>query len=85
MKIEKVYSELLTQDLAAAEAWYTKVLGRKLDNRPMPTLVHWSCRKMSGWLRRGRVAFWPVNGGHISPWPELPMSAPGIERPARLA
>lgn len=41
MKIEKVYRALLTKDLAAAEAWYTKVLGRRPDNRPMGTLVQW--------------------------------------------
>ena len=41
MKLQKTYSALLTADLAAAEAWYTKLLGRGPDNRPMDTLVQW--------------------------------------------
>jgi catechol 2,3-dioxygenase-like lactoylglutathione lyase family enzyme len=32
---------LLTADLPAAERWYTKLLGRGPDNRPMDTLVQW--------------------------------------------
>ena len=39
--LQKVYTSLLTTDLAAAERWYTKVLGRGPDNRPMDTLVQW--------------------------------------------
>ena len=30
MKLQKIYSALLTTDLAAAESWYTKLLGRGL-------------------------------------------------------
>jgi catechol 2,3-dioxygenase-like lactoylglutathione lyase family enzyme len=41
MKLQKIYTAFLTTDLAAAEAWYTKVLGRGPDNRPMNTLVQW--------------------------------------------
>jgi catechol 2,3-dioxygenase-like lactoylglutathione lyase family enzyme len=41
MKLQKTYTALLTADLAAAEAWYTKLLGRGPDNRPMGTLVQW--------------------------------------------
>jgi predicted enzyme related to lactoylglutathione lyase len=41
MKLRKIYSALLTADLAAAEGWYTKLLGRGPDHRPMKTLVHW--------------------------------------------
>ncbi len=41
MKLQKIYSALLTADIAAAEAWYTKLLGRGPDNRPMDTLVQW--------------------------------------------
>ena len=32
---------LLIADLAAAEVWYTKLLGPGPDNRPMRTLVQW--------------------------------------------
>ena len=41
MKCRKIYTLLLVTDLAAAERWYTKLLGRRPDNRPMTTLVQW--------------------------------------------
>ena len=41
MKVEKIYTMLLATDLAAAEGWYTRLLGRGPDNRPMDTLVQW--------------------------------------------
>jgi predicted enzyme related to lactoylglutathione lyase len=41
MKLQKIYTALLTADLAAAEAWYAKLLGRGPDNRRMVTLVQW--------------------------------------------
>ncbi|MFC5462634.1 VOC family protein [Massilia niabensis] len=41
MNPQKIYAALLTADLASAEAWYTKLLGRGPDHRPMATLVHW--------------------------------------------
>ncbi len=41
MNLQKLYTALLTADLAAAEAWYTKLLGRGPDHRPMDTLVQW--------------------------------------------
>lgn len=41
MNLKKIYNAFLTSDLAAAEAWYSKLFGRKLDNRPMPSLVQW--------------------------------------------
>jgi catechol 2,3-dioxygenase-like lactoylglutathione lyase family enzyme len=41
MKLQKIYTALLTADLAAAEAWYTKLLGRGPDRRPMDSLLHW--------------------------------------------
>src|SRR5688500_19082209 len=41
MNPRKIYTILLAADLAAAEGWYTKLLGRGPDNRPMPTLVQW--------------------------------------------
>ncbi len=41
MNLQKIYTSLLTADLAAAEAWYTKLLGRRPDHRPMDSLVQW--------------------------------------------
>lgn len=41
MNLQKAYTALLTGDLAAAEAWYTKLFGRGPDNRPMDTLIQW--------------------------------------------
>jgi catechol 2,3-dioxygenase-like lactoylglutathione lyase family enzyme len=41
MNLQKVYTVLLTADLAAAEGWYTKLLGRGPDSRPMDTMVQW--------------------------------------------
>lgn len=48
MKFEKIYTALLTADLAAAERWYTKLLGRGPDNRPMNTLVQWELFDQGG-------------------------------------
>jgi catechol 2,3-dioxygenase-like lactoylglutathione lyase family enzyme len=48
MKLQKVYTALLTADLAAAEAWYTKLLGRGPDYRPMDTLVQWELFDQGG-------------------------------------
>lgn len=41
MKLQKTYTALLVADLAAAEAWYTKLLGRGPDFRPMESWVQW--------------------------------------------
>lgn len=48
MKLLKIYTSLLTPDLAAAEAWYTKLLGRAPDHRPMDTLVQWELFDQGG-------------------------------------
>ncbi|CAL8981268.1 hypothetical protein RHODGE_RHODGE_02335 [Rhodoplanes serenus] len=48
MHLQKVYTALLTADLAAAEDWYTKLLGRRPDNRPMDTLVQWELFDQGG-------------------------------------
>ena len=48
MKLQKVYTALLTSDLAAAERWYTKLLGRGPDSRPMDTLVQWELFDQGG-------------------------------------
>jgi len=48
MNLHKVYTSLLTADLAAAESWYTKLLGRGPDNRPMDTLVQWELFDQGG-------------------------------------
>jgi predicted enzyme related to lactoylglutathione lyase len=41
MQVTKCYASLLTADLGKAEAWYTRLLGRGPDRRPMETLLHW--------------------------------------------
>jgi catechol 2,3-dioxygenase-like lactoylglutathione lyase family enzyme len=41
MNLQKTYTALLSADLAAAESWYTKLLGRGPDVRPMATMVQW--------------------------------------------
>src|SRR5688572_32012440 len=48
MNLQKTYPSLLTADLAAAEGWYTKLLGRGPDHRPMPTLLHWELSDEGG-------------------------------------
>ena len=48
MNLQKIYTVLLTADLAAAEAWYTKLLGRPPDYRPMDTLVQWELFDQGG-------------------------------------
>ena len=48
MTIKKIYASLLTSDMAAAEAWYAKLLGRGPDNRPMDTLVQWELFDQAG-------------------------------------
>jgi catechol 2,3-dioxygenase-like lactoylglutathione lyase family enzyme len=45
---QKIYTALLTSDLAAAEGWYTKLLGRAPDYRPMNTLVQWELFDQGG-------------------------------------
>jgi catechol 2,3-dioxygenase-like lactoylglutathione lyase family enzyme len=48
MNLQKSYTALLAADLAAAEAWYTKLLGRRPDHRPMDTLVQWELSDAGG-------------------------------------
>ncbi len=48
MKLRKIYTSLLTEDLVMAEDWYTRLLGRGPDNRPMDTLVQWELFDQGG-------------------------------------
>jgi catechol 2,3-dioxygenase-like lactoylglutathione lyase family enzyme len=48
MQLQKLYTTLLTADLAAAEGWYTKLLGRAPDHRPMDTMVQWELSEQGG-------------------------------------
>lgn len=48
MNLQKIYPALLVADLAAAEDWYTKLLGRGPDNRPMDSLVQWEFFEQAG-------------------------------------
>ncbi|GEC17588.1 VOC family protein [Nitrobacter winogradskyi] len=50
MNLQKTYTALLTADLAAAESWYTKLLGRGPDHRPMDTLVQWELFEQGGFM-----------------------------------
>jgi catechol 2,3-dioxygenase-like lactoylglutathione lyase family enzyme len=46
--VQTIYTALLTADLEAAESWYTKLLGRRPDHRPMDTLVQWELFDQGG-------------------------------------
>jgi len=48
MNLQKIYTSLITADLATAEDWYTKLLGRGPDHRPMDTLVQWELFDQGG-------------------------------------
>jgi catechol 2,3-dioxygenase-like lactoylglutathione lyase family enzyme len=48
MKVQKIYSALLSTNLPAAESWYTKLLGRGPDYRPMETLIQWDLFAQGG-------------------------------------
>jgi catechol 2,3-dioxygenase-like lactoylglutathione lyase family enzyme len=48
MNPQRIYTALLTTDLAAAEGWYTKLLGRRPNHRPMDTLVQWELFDQGG-------------------------------------
>lgn len=48
MTLQKIYSALLTTDLAAAERWYTQLLGRGPDYRPMKSMIQWDLFAQGG-------------------------------------
>jgi len=48
MNLQKSYTALLTADLTAAEGWYTKLIGRGPDHRPMDTMVQWELSGQGG-------------------------------------
>jgi len=48
MNLQTIYTALLTADLGEAEHWYTKLLGRGPDHRPMDTLVQWELFDQAG-------------------------------------
>jgi catechol 2,3-dioxygenase-like lactoylglutathione lyase family enzyme len=48
MRLQKVYTALLATDLPAAERWYTRLLGRGPDHRPMDTLAQWELFDQGG-------------------------------------
>ena len=50
MKLQKIYTALRTANIEAAEAWYTKLLGRRPDYRPMGTLVQWELSDHGGFM-----------------------------------
>jgi catechol 2,3-dioxygenase-like lactoylglutathione lyase family enzyme len=48
MTLQKIYCALLTTDLTAAESWYTRLLGRGPDYRPMETMIQWDLFAQGG-------------------------------------
>lgn len=48
MKLQKTYISLLVKNLSISEEWYTKLLGRHPDNRPMDSLVQREISEQSG-------------------------------------
>lgn len=48
MNLQKVYTSLIVTDLEAAENWYTKLLNRGPDTRPMDSLVQWELFEQAG-------------------------------------
>lgn len=48
MKLDKIYPSLHAADLTASEAWYSKLLGRGPDHRPMDSLFQWELSDQSG-------------------------------------
>ena len=51
-----LHASLCAADLAAAEGWFTKLLGRGPDHRPMPTLLHWELSGEGGLMVSLRFA-----------------------------
>ena len=41
LMVQGLYAAMLVSNLKAAETFYSKVLGREPDDRPMPTLIQW--------------------------------------------
>lgn len=62
MTITRVLAQSTVSDLAAAEDWYTRVLGKGPDLRPMPGLLEWHLGETFG------VQVWsePDRAGHSS-------------------
>lgn len=46
--MQKIYAALRVADLAAAEDWYSKLLARGPDNRPMGSLIQWELVEQAG-------------------------------------
>lgn len=41
LKIDYLYAAVVVTDIDASADFYTKIIGRQPDDRPMPTLVQW--------------------------------------------
>jgi len=50
VNIERVLASVAVADLARAEEWYERVLGRRADSTPMPGLAEWHLTD-GGWLQ----------------------------------
>jgi predicted enzyme related to lactoylglutathione lyase len=50
MSIDNALASVAVNDLAAAGAWYEKLLGRPADSKPMPEVIEWKFAR-GGWLQ----------------------------------
>ena len=50
MTIQNVLASVAVRELQQAEAWYTQMLGRAPDGKPMPEVVEWKFPR-GGWLQ----------------------------------
>ena len=48
MNINKTYISLLVSNIEVSKDWYTKLLGREPDNKPMDSLIQWEIFNHSG-------------------------------------
>ena len=61
MSIENAIASIAVKDLAAAVAWYQRLLGRAADSAPMPEVAEWKFPR-GGWLQVYRVPERAGNG-----------------------
>ena len=50
MAIKNALASVAVKDLNASVAWYTKLLGKPPDSRPMPEVAEWKFER-GGWLQ----------------------------------
>lgn len=50
MTVNNVFASVPVRDMAAAQTWYARILGRPADNIPMPEVAEWGFPG-GGWLQ----------------------------------